>query len=205
MGISRLGRRRKGELPRHRLHKQSRQAIVSLPLGGGQYRDVLLGEHGSEGSRRESERVIHERIASGRVATPAAVRPADRTVAELCLRFWRHAEGDDLATVRDAAAGLTRMEAEDAFSLSLVRRGRVVPEALWGLKTQALKKSGLPTPHKGGETFADLGGLEALKGFTRRALGNRKGSVRARSVLLLGVAGTGKSAFATASDLQTSD
>ena len=101
-------------------------------------------------------------------------------------------DGDGMATVLDAAAGLTRMEAENAFSLSLVRHGKVVPETFWELKTGMLKKSGLLTLHRGGETFGDLGGLDALKGFTRRALGNRKGSVRARGVLLLGVPGTGK-------------
>lgn len=37
-----------------------------------------------------------------------------------------------------------------------------------------------------------------MKSFTRRALGNRNGSVRSRGVLLLGVPGTGKSAFAKA-------
>ncbi len=108
-------------------------------------------------------------------------------------------EGDDLAVVLDAASGLTRAEAENAFSLSLVRHGRVVPETLWELKTGMLKKSGLLTLHRGGETFADLGGLSALKGFTRKALsGGRRGSVRAKGVLLLGVPGVGKSAFAKA-------
>jgi len=108
-------------------------------------------------------------------------------------------EGDDLGLVLDASAGLTRMEAENAYSLSLVRHGKLVPESLWELKTGALKKSGLMTLHRGGETFADLGGLGALKLFSRKALeGNRRGTVRARGVLLLGVPGVGKSAFAKA-------
>ncbi|HEU5116548.1 MAG TPA: AAA family ATPase [Isosphaeraceae bacterium] len=107
-------------------------------------------------------------------------------------------EGDDLNMVLDAAAGLTRMEAENAFSLSLVRHGRVVPETLWQVKSGMLKNSGLLSLHRGGETFSDLGGLEALKGFTRKALRSRSKDVRARGVLLLGVPGTGKSAFAKA-------
>ena len=69
-------------------------------------------------------------------------------------------DGDGLTAVLDAAAGLTRVEAENAFSLSLVRHDRVTPEVLWELKAQTLRKSGLLTLHRGGESFADLGGLE---------------------------------------------
>ncbi|MCA1685842.1 MAG: AAA family ATPase [Planctomycetia bacterium] len=106
-------------------------------------------------------------------------------------------DGDGLGAVLDAAAGLTRVEAENAFSLSLVRHGRLAADVLWELKGQALRKSGLLTLHRGGETFADLGGLEALKSFCSRAL--RPGgspSARPRGVLLLSPPGCGKSAFA---------
>ncbi len=56
------------------------------------------------------------------------------------------------------------------------------------------------TIHRGGETFADLGGLDALKAFCRRSLIRKPSSsqARPRGVLLLGVPGTGKSAFCKA-------
>ena len=73
--------------------------------------------------------------------------------------------GDDLQVVLDAAAGLTRYEAEGAFSLSLVRHGQVQPDAIWSLKSQTLKKSGLVSLHRGSESFDQLGGLEAMKQF----------------------------------------
>jgi hypothetical protein len=109
-------------------------------------------------------------------------------------------EGDGLGEVLDAAAGLTRVEAENAFSLSLIRHGRVTPEVLWELKAQTLKKSGLMSVHRGGETFADLGGLDGLKAFCQRTLTRKPSSslARPRGVLLLGVPGTGKSAFCKA-------
>ena len=110
-------------------------------------------------------------------------------------------DGDNLATVLDAAAGLTRFEAENAFSLSLVRHQRITPEAVWELKSQMLKKSGLLTLHRGSERFADLGGLEALKSFCLRATRRQSGDnslVRPRGVLLLSPPGCGKSAFCKA-------
>ena len=103
-------------------------------------------------------------------------------------------EGEGLGAVFDAAAGLTRYEAEGALALSLVRHGRVTPETLWELKAQALRKSGLLTLHRGRERFGDLGGLDALKQFCRKALrpGAKHPLARARGILLLGVPGRGQ-------------
>jgi hypothetical protein len=103
--------------------------------------------------------------------------------------------GEDLHRVLDAAAGLTRYEAEGSFALSLTRHNALRPESVWELKAQALKKNNLLTLHRGGERFDSLGGLANLKDFCQRAL--RPGqAVKPRGVLLLGVAGSGKSAFA---------
>jgi ATPase family associated with various cellular activities (AAA) len=118
---------------------------------------------------------------------------------------------DDFDCLLDAAAGMTRAEAENAFALSLVRAegrtpaagrpgglARVTPEVLWELKMADLRKSGLLEMHRGGDSFADLGGMENLKRFCLRALRSPSRRAKARGVLLLGPPGVGKSRFAKA-------
>ena len=110
-------------------------------------------------------------------------------------------EGEELESVLDSAAGLTRYEAEGAFSLSLVRDGQVRPQAVWDLKCQSLKKSGLLTLHRGSESFEQLGGLDAMKSFCMRIMQQQSDPnplKRPRGVLLLSPPGCGKSHFAKA-------
>jgi hypothetical protein len=113
--------------------------------------------------------------------------------------------GIELHRLLDAASGLTRYEAESAYSLSLVRHGRLQAETLWELKSQMLKKSGLVQLYRGQEAFADLGGLEALKAFCKRALRPRvsEHQPRPRGILLLSPPGCGKSAFCKALGAET--
>ena len=114
--------------------------------------------------------------------------------------------GSELQTVLDAAAGLTRYEAEGAFSLSISRHDRITSETLWELKSQTLRKSGLLQLHRGGTGFDSLGGLKALKAFCKRSLlqpGRNNPLKRPRGTLLLGVPGVGKSAFAKSLSAET--
>ena len=50
-------------------------------------------------------------------------------------------EGAEFERMLDAASGLTRYEAESAFSLGLVRERRLEAEPLWEQKAQMLRKS----------------------------------------------------------------
>jgi hypothetical protein len=107
-------------------------------------------------------------------------------------------DGAELEQVLDAASGLTRYEAEGAFSLSLIRHGRLEQSTLWHLKTQSLMKSGLLSLYRGNEAFAELGGLESLKAFCLRSLqssNRQRPGLKPKGILLLGLPGSGKSAF----------
>ncbi|QEG00138.1 ATP-dependent zinc metalloprotease FtsH 1 [Stieleria maiorica] len=103
--------------------------------------------------------------------------------------------------VLDAATGLTRFEAENAFALSLVRDNRLTAETLWQQKSQMLTKAGTLQLYRGNADFSALGGLASLKAFTRRSLlrsSQVNKLVRPRGVLLLSPPGCGKSEFCKA-------
>lgn len=117
--------------------------------------------------------------------------------SEIATEEGEMPEGDELEKLLDASAGLTRYEAEGAFSLSLVREDRLTSQSVWQLKSGTLKKSGLLTLHRGNERFDSLGGLESLKDFCTRILTTRlEGDIRSRGVMLLSPPGCGKSQFA---------
>jgi len=78
-------------VPSYREHKQSGQAIVTLPDGQGGRRDILLGQHGSEQSRREYARLIAEWEANDR-RLPSVALNRGMLVNELILSYWRTVE-----------------------------------------------------------------------------------------------------------------
>lgn len=100
----------------------------------------------------------------------------------------------DLDSVVEAAAGLTRDEAENAASLSYTTRGEVQAADVTDQKAAMLKKSAGLKLEKFSETFADVGGMENLKRFCAKVIR----SPRYRGVVLTGVPGTGKSRIAKA-------
>jgi integrase len=79
--------------PSYRLHKQSGQAIVTLPDAFGGRRDVLLGKYGTPESRAEYRRMLAEWEANGQklLKRPRAVD--ELSVNEVILSYWGFVEG----------------------------------------------------------------------------------------------------------------
>jgi len=79
--------------------------------------------------------------------------------------------GDALNRILDAAAGLTRHEAEASFALSLTRHNALQPQVIWDLKSQALAKSGLCSLYRGDrKSFDRLRGVDHIRHLTAQLL-----------------------------------
>lgn len=119
------------------------------------------------------------------IARPEEIPEKDSTEGEMLL---------------DAMRGLTRMEVGGALGLSITRlkKGeKLDATSLREMKKNKLNKTGLLTMYEGDEDFSSLGGLNAVKEFVSRVFNspNRGRHVRAKGIGLVGVPGTGKSAF----------
>jgi hypothetical protein len=100
--------------------------------------------------------------------------------------------------------GLTTIEAENAFALSIVQSGKIDPAIIAKEKAQALKKYGLLEIIETNESLDTIGGLDVLKSwlltrknaFSKRAI--EYGLPAPKGVLVMGISGTGKSLTAKA-------
>ncbi len=103
-----------------------------------------------------------------------------------------------------AAGGLTTLEAENAFALSLIESETITPAIVSREKAHALRKGGLLEVITPTESLDSIGGLDALKAwllqrreaFTKRA--RDYGLPVPKGMVVLGVPGTGKSLTAKA-------
>lgn len=106
--------------------------------------------------------------------------------------------------VIDAAGGLTSIEAENAFALSIIEAKDVLPGIVSREKSATVRKNGLLEIVEDKITMADIGGLELLKAdlhmkrnlFSKAA--REYGLPTPRGQLYCGQAGTGKSLCAKA-------
>jgi ATP-dependent 26S proteasome regulatory subunit len=107
-------------------------------------------------------------------------------------------------TVLDAAGGLTTIEAENAFALSVVEAKAILPAVIAREKAQAIKKNGLLEIVEAKESLNSIGGLDVLKDWLlkrRSAFGKKArayGLPVPKGLLIIGIPGTGKSLTAKA-------
>lgn len=101
----------------------------------------------------------------------------------------------------DAVTGMSRLEAENAMSLSIIRHNKLLPSAIWEEKAHSLLQNGLLRLYRNTDaTFAQLGGLTHMKDFHKKLLLSKPTNPLAipRGTLLLSPPGCGKSAFCQA-------
>ncbi len=122
-------------------------------------------------------------------------------------RITINLEADGRERLIHAARGLTLREAENVFAKTLVLDGKLDADdigVVFGEKQQIIRKSGVLEYYESQEQFANVAGLEDLKGWLRKrgsAFTERAaafGLPSPKGVLLLGVQGCGKSLCAKA-------
>jgi len=128
-----------------------------------------------------------------------------RKVLDALTSGNNHIQSDDPDEIVTAAKGMTTIEAENAFALSYVEKGRICKDVVFREKCLAVKKSGILEVVDSNVQLADIGGLERLKKWLlrrKRAFGEeakKYGFKRApRGFLAVGQPGTGKSLTAKA-------
>jgi len=134
----------------------------------------------------------------------------DKAELQIVLKGVCHAtmaempKAKETEALLDAALGMTALEAENAFSVSLVEAKKFDPAIVRREKAAIVKKTGLLEVIETTETLDQIGGLEIAKEwaltqkdcFTPEA--KAFGLLSPKGVLLNGVAGCGKSTLAKA-------
>lgn len=113
-------------------------------------------------------------------------------------------EGDNRELLLDAASGLTSIEAENAYALSVVETARLCPTVVAREKANEVKKGGLLEVCKHPATLEEIGGLDGLKDWLRERRDAFSQEAKAyglpapKGLLIVGIPGTGKSLTAKA-------